>query len=392
MPTLKTMSTLKTIQIGMSWLPERMGGLNRVYYDCIHHLPPVGVEVQGLVTGSPQVFENSAHLVQSFAANEASLLHRWYGAHTLLKRSLAQQSDALIVSHFALYTFAGLSTLRDRPLVTHFQGPWALESSLEQARQKIINIKFRRWIEQSCYNRSQKFIVLSEAFRQVLHREYGIPLERIHIIPPGVEMQRFNPSLSQQQARTQLGWPQDRPIILAVRRLAKRMGLENLIAAIDKVRQIHPDVLLLIAGKGDQHAALQAQIQELHLEHHVKLLGFMPDEHLPLAYRSANFSVVPTVALEGFGLIVIECLAAGTPVLGTPVDAIPETLRPLSDDLVFASSSVQHMAEGIVEALSGTRHLPSAEDCQSYIAKKYAWPVVAQQIKQVYQSALSQGI
>ncbi len=381
------MSTLQTIQIGMGWLPEQMGGLNRVYYDCIHHLPTVGVGVQGLVAGSPAVFEDSARVVQSFASHEASLGQRWYGARTLIKQRLAQHNDALIVSHFALYTFAGLGALRDRPLITHFQGPWALESLLEQQGRKMANIRFRHWIEQSCYNRSQQFIVLSDAFRQLLHREYRIPLDRIHIIPPGVEMQRFNASQSQSQARTQLGWAQDRPIILAVRRLARRMGLENLIDAIDKVRYAHPDVLLLIAGKGDEQKALQAKIQALQLENHVKLLGFVPDEQLPLAYRAANFSVVPTVALEGFGLIVTECLAAGTPVLGTPIDAIPETLRPLSDNLVFESAAPHHIAAGITEVLSGERSLPSAAACQDYIAQNYAWPVVADRVKQVYELA-----
>jgi glycosyltransferase involved in cell wall biosynthesis len=371
----------------MGWLPDQMGGLNRVYYDCIQHLPSVGVEVQGLVAGSPQVFADSAQLVQSFAPQDASLLRRWYGARALLKQYLALQRDAVVVSHFALYMFPGLNLLRDRPLVTHFQGPWAMESLLEKPRQKTMNVKLRHGIEQSCYTRSQQFIVLSDAFRQLLHREYQVPLDRIHIIPPGVEMQYFNSTLSQQQARTQLGWSPDRPIILAVRRLAKRMGLENLIEAIDKVRFVHPDVLLLIAGKGDQAAALQAKIQALNLENHVKLLGFMPDEQLPLAYRAANFSVVPTVALEGFGLIVTECLSAGTPVLGTPIDAIPETLRPLSENLVFESAAMHHIAEGITEVLSGTRPLPSAAACQDYIAKNFAWHVVADRIRQVYEIA-----
>jgi glycosyltransferase involved in cell wall biosynthesis len=382
------MSTLRTIQIGMGWLAEDMGGLNRVYYDCIQHLPKVGVEVRGLVAGSPQVFDDSAQLVQSFAPQEASLLRRWYGARALLKKHLATHHDAVIVSHFALYMFPGLNLLRDRPLVTHFQGPWAMESLLENTHQKTTNIKLRHWIEQSCYHRSQQFIVLSDAFRQLLHREYQVPLNRIHIIPPGVEMQHFDSPLSQQQARTELGWAQDRPMILAVRRLAKRMGLENLIEAIDKVRHAHPDVLLLIAGKGEEQAALQAKIQALNLENHVRLLGFVPDQQLPLAYRAANFSVVPTVAFEGFGLIVTECLAAGTPVLGTPVDAIPEILRPLSDNLVFESAATHDIAQGIAEALSGVRALPSAADCQNYIAQNYAWPVIADRIKQVYELAL----
>ena len=64
------------------------------------------------------------------------------------------------------------------------------------------------------------------------------------------------------------------------------------------------------------------------------LLGFVPDEQLPLAYRAADFSIVPSVALEGFGLIVAESLAAGTPVLVTAVGGLPETLEGLAPQCV----------------------------------------------------------
>jgi glycosyltransferase involved in cell wall biosynthesis len=166
------------------------------------------------------------------------------------------------------------------------------------------------------------------------------------------------------------------------------MGLENLIAAMDKVRRQYPDVLLLIAGKGSLAETLQAQIEELGLTEQVRLLGFVSDQDLGLAYRAADFSVVPTVAWEGFGLIVIESLAAGTPVLGTPIGGIPEILRPFSEDLVFEGTSLEQLAQGIIEALSGQRQLPSSKACEAYIREHYAWPAIAQRMKSVYQAAL----
>ncbi|MBD2329611.1 glycosyltransferase family 4 protein [Alkalinema sp. FACHB-956] len=373
----------------MEWFPERAGGLNRVFFDCIQHLPQAGINARGLVVGSPNIERDTNRIVSSFAPPSDSLLQRWYKQRLLAKRILLDQDYPLVVSHFALYTFPILDILGDRPLVTHFQGPWALESLVEHGGAKTMGIRLRQGLEQVCYNRTQKFIVLSQAFQNILHQEYHIPRERIHIIPPGVEMQHFNPNISLQQARTQLGWPQDRPIILSVRRLAKRMGLENLIAAIDKIRYSYPDVLLMIAGKGYLADTLQKQIQELNLEDHVQLLGFMPDEDLPVAYRAANFSVVPTVAYEGFGLIIIESLAAGTPVLGTPVDSIPEILSPLSQDCLFESASSQHLAQGIQEVLSGIRQLPNQQHCRDYVAANYTWPVIAQRIRSVYELAIT---
>ena len=203
-----------------------------------------------------------------------------------------------------------------------------------------------------------------------MHQEYQVPLEQINIVPGAVEIDRFALNLSTAEARTKLGWSQDRPIIFCVRRLAKRMGLENSIAAIDQVRKQYPDVLLYIAGKGALGKTLHQQIAELELTRNVSLLGYIADEQLPLAYRAANFSVVPTTAFEGFGLIIIESLAAGTPVIGTPIGGIPEILQPFCPDLLFESASVEDIAQGIIEILSGERKLPSREACQAYIQEK----------------------
>jgi glycosyltransferase involved in cell wall biosynthesis len=375
-----------TLQLGMGWLTEDFGGLNRVYYEAIQHLPSVGVGVRGLVAGTDRVAQESQGVVQGFAPYEAKLWQRWGALWRSTGQALQSQDVDLIVSHFAFYTFPILPQLGDRPLVVHFQGPWALESMVEG--RMGLSSRLKVMLESITYKRASQFIVLSDAFRQVLHEQYHVPLDRIHVVPPGIEIDRFTLHCSPQAARQQLGWPLDRPILLTVRRLAKRMGLENLIAAIAQVRQVHPDVLLMIAGKGELADALQQQITDLDLTENVRLLGFVPDEDLPIAYRAANFSVVPTVAYEGFGLIIPESLAAGTPVLGTPVDAIPEILAPLSPDLLCAGITSQDLVVAIGEILSGQRVLPLAMACQAYAQANYAWPVVAQQMRRVYELAL----
>jgi glycosyltransferase involved in cell wall biosynthesis len=380
-------SSLRTLQLGMGWFPEEAGGLNRFYYDCIHALPKVGIASDGLVVGSAQIHQQANGKVQSFALPDASLWHRWQGVRQFTQKLIADQDYSLIASHFALYALPILDQLGDRPLVTHFHGPWAMEVEVEGGRGFANTVK--RAIEHLVYWKSTQFIVLSDAFRTLLHQHYRVPLERIHLIPGGVEIESFDLGLSREEARIKLNWPLDRPIIVAARRLAKRMGLENLIHAMQILRNHQPDVLLLIAGKGALCATLQQQIEDLELTNHVRLLGYVPDRKLAMAYRAADFTIVPTVALEGFGLIVIESLAAGTPVLGTPVGGIPEILRPLSNDLVLPGSSSHQLATGILDALSGQRYLPSDTDCQAYVQKHYTWTVIAQQIKAVYETALS---
>ncbi len=380
---------MKILQIGMEWFPENPGGLDRYYYDCYQYLPQANIELAGLLAGSDKVIQNSQGKVKAFAAPELSLPKRWLKMRAAFKQTIESDCHDLIVSHFALYTFPILNKISQLPLVTHFHGPWALESDVEHP--KPIAIWFKKQVEKAVYNRSSQFIVLSQTFRDILHQKYQVPLEKIHIIPGGVDIDRFNIDTSLMEARNTLGWDRNRPTIFCIRRLAKRMGLENLISAIAKVRKHYPDILLYIAGKGALASALQAQIAELELTNNVKLLGYVSDEHLPLYYRAANFSVVPTVALEGFGLIVIESLAAGTPVLGTPIGGIPEILRPFSEDLVFDGYHPDQLAKGIIETLSGDRTLPSSQACLNYIIANYHWNNIAQQIKQVYQKALEQS-
>jgi glycosyltransferase involved in cell wall biosynthesis len=150
----------------------------------------------------------------------------------------------------------------------------------------------------------------------------------------------------------------------------------------------HPDALLLIAGKGPMREKLAARIQSMDLDDHVRLLGFVPDDDLPYAYRAANFSVVPTTEHEGFGLITIESMAAGTPVLVTPVGGLPETVRALSDALVLPSASPQAVQDGLTAALDGTLSLPNSEACKAHVRARFDWPVIAQQVRRVYEEVL----
>lgn len=380
---------LSILQIGKGWFPEEPGGLNRYFYDCTQALPAAGVEVHSLIAGSLQAAQTSEGRVQAFAPAKGSLLERWRGARQAVVQQLQAAPVSLVVSHFGLYTFPVLNLLGNRPLVVHFHGPWAMESRAEGNR--AIAFRLKKWLEQICYRQAVTFIVLSKAFQEILHQSYGVPLDKIHVVPGGVNPDRFYTNLSRQAAREQLGWQRDRPTILVVRRLAKRMGLENLIQAMVQVRRSYPEVQLKIVGKGSLQSALEQQIADLNLTDQVQLLGYIPDEQLPFMYRAADFSVVPTVSLEGFGLIVVESLAAGTPVLGTPIGGIPEILAPFSPDLVLAGTEPQHLAQGIEEALSGLRSLPSAEACQAYIQEHFAWSAIAQRLKSIYTAAAEEA-
>ena len=148
----------------------------------------------------------------------------------------------------------------------------------------------------------------------------------------------------------------------------------------------------MIAGDGPERAALAAQATSLGLDGVVRFLGLIPEEELRLAYRAADLTVVPTIALEGFGLIVPESLAAGTPVLVTPVGGLPETVEELSRDLILDAATPRAIADGIAGALLGRRALPDSDACSAYARARYDWAVVARRTAELYRQVATMPI
>ena len=363
----------------MTSTPARSGGLDRYYFGLLRALPAAGIDVRGLVVGDVSDSARERDAVDSFAPENASMLRRWRGLRAGVGERVAE-SD-LLVSHFALYAFPVLDSLAKRPFVNHFHGPWALEGVAEGHHP--LKTLVRRLVERVVYARAARFIVLSQAFADVLSRHYSVPEQKIRVVPGGVDLQRFAAVGSRVEARERMGWPLDRPIVATVRRLVRAKGLENLIQATATVVRTVPDVFVAIVGTGPLAERLRTTIAERGLERSVHLAGHVSEELLPSVYRAADLFVVPTVTLEGFGLVVVEALACGTPVLVTPVGGLPEVVGDLDPALVLPGSAAPDIALGIERALSGAHVLPQSEACIAY-AQRFGWSRIAERVADVY--------
>jgi glycosyltransferase involved in cell wall biosynthesis len=147
----------------------------------------------------------------------------------------------------------------------------------------------------------------------------------------------------------------------------------------------------LVGGSGRLADELRTRVSTQELAEHVHFLGRVPEADLALAYRAATLTVVPTVALEGFGLVAAESLAAGTPVLATPVGGLPEVLQDLAPELVLPGTGPSALAEGLSAALNGTMRLPDARQCADFARARYDWTNVARRVRDVYASAAGLG-
>nr|WP_313933736.1 glycosyltransferase family 4 protein [Calothrix sp. FACHB-168] len=382
-PSKDNIAPASILTLGMGWFPHTPGGLERYIYDLTHQLAANKDKVELCGVGLPNTQINTPIKLTNLAEPDSVIWQRLWSIRQNFQKTRNYKPDAINL-HFALYSFPILDLLpKEVPITFNFHGPWASES-LEEADNKIVSVLLKRWlIEKSTYNRCDRFIVLSKAFGKILHQQYHIPWDKIHIIPGGVDLNRFQANLSPQEARNKLGWPDNRQILFTSRRLVNRVGLDKLLQAIAIIKPTIPDVWLAIAGRGHIQAALEKQAQELGLEDNVKFLGFLPDEDLPLAYQAADLTIMPSQSFEGFGLAIVESLACGTPVVCTPVGGMPEILSPLSPDLITTSTEVSAIAEKLEQVLLGSILIPSREACQQYAATKFNWQKIAQEVRGV---------
>ncbi|MEG4026032.1 glycosyltransferase family 4 protein [Microcoleus sp. S13C4] len=374
-------ATANILGVGIGWFPKTPGGLDRYVYELTHQLAASQDRVELCGVGLPETQLNSGVKLTNLAEPDIRLWERLWLIRSNFERRKSAKPDAINL-HFALYSFPLLQVLpKGVPVTFSFHGPWALESKQEGSGK--LSVFLRHWVEDRVYHRCDRFIVLSKAFGDILHQEYQIPWSKIHVIPGGVDLWRFQLNRSRPEARTQIDWPQNRPILFTARRLVHRVGLDKLLMAIAMIKPQIPDIWLAIAGKGPLQAVLQQQATDLGLNDNVKFLGFLPDDQLPIAYQAADLSVMPSQSLEGFGLAVLESLACGTPALCTPVGGMPEILEPFSPNLIAASTEATAIAERLEALLMGKVPMPSREACQEYAAKNFDWQKIAPKVRKV---------
>ena len=242
----------------------------------------------------------------------------------------------------------------------------------------FLNTQARKFIERRALNKSDQIIVLSRFTQQKLQRTYGISSEKITIVPGGVDLERFYPASDRKKIRQRLNIPQEKMILFTVRNLVSRMGLENLIcAAREVVKSVH-DIYLVLGGDGPLKNDLISLTQELGIENHVKFVGFIPEVELPDYYRMADVFVLPTMELEGFGLVTLEALASGVPVLGTPVGGTVEILSRLNSKYLFKDTKPESMAELITKTCQEFKDKPKLrQDVSSqyrlFVEENYSW-------------------
>jgi 1,4-alpha-glucan branching enzyme len=232
--------------------------------------------------------------------------------------------------------------------------------------------------EKSLINVSSKLIVHSHHMREIVEERY--PGRKVIVIPGSVRMEHF--------ARP-IGVVRHPKRILFVGRLVPYKGCQELIRAVAILRREHgQDVELLIVGDGFYRKVLEQAVAEYNLTTVVTFAGKLDGEELVAAYQSAAMVIIPSHR-EPFGLVGLEAMAAGTPVIASEVGGLAEYIQHGHTGLLTPPQHVEQLIENINFLLSRPEYgRRLAEKALKEVIPEHSWKHIGQQFRNLYRETL----
>ena len=316
--------------------------------------------------------ERFAAGVEAFREREGlryDVLHSHYWLSVLAGERLAEQWGA---PHLAMFHTLGEVKLRAR--ASEREPPERLEA------------------ERRLVHSVDRVVAATEHERQLLRQVFRVPPQRVSVIPLGVDLSHFQPR-DHAAAREQLGVAAGERLLLAVGRIEPLKGFDILIRALAEMTE-RDGVRLMIVG-GDERAAaefarLREIAQEVGVSDRVELPGSIPHEQLSLYYNAAELVVIPSF-YESFGLVALEAMASGVPVVASRVGGLTSTVADGRAGYLIAWRCPEPFAEKIDLLLSNEALRSTMGAAASRSVERYAWPKIAAELLELYGEVLDAG-
>jgi len=234
-----------------------------------------------------------------------------------------------------------------------------------------------------------RILVATEKERGHLVQHYEASPETIGVVPCGVNLDLFRPS-NKARTRQQLGFAQNESVVLFVGRFAPLKGIDRLLEAAAYLKNHERLRLVIVGGDGQdtpESKHLQKLSRNLGIQNLVTFVGRIPQDKLPPYYSAADVLVVPSY-YESFGLVALESLASGTPVVATKVGAMESILQDGKTGQVVSNGSATLLADGIRSFIS--RSNPISADTIRASVLRFSWENVASAMIDEYTAVLQQ--
>lgn len=383
---------MKILMLTWEYPPKVVGGLARAVADLSQALAAQGHEIAVVTTDAAECESRAyaagvrVYRVNQFLPKPLDFIEEVHlqNYHLIQKgvELLSQGDFDLIHAHDWLVAPAAkvLKHSFQIPLVcTIHATEWGRNNGLHNDLQRHIS-DLEWWLTYESY----RVICCSEYMRSELRRVFQVPPDKLTVIPNGVRPENFSsvhPNLD--QWRNRWAMPEEE-IVLYVGRHVYEKGVDLLLAAAPKVLAHRPQAKFIIAGTGPCHDELRQQAWHLGLGQKVHFAGFVDDLTRNSLYHLAEVAVFPS-RYEPFGLVALEAMAAGAPVIVSDVGGFAETVRHEVNGLTFYSGNPNSLADNIIRLL-GDKALGHrlSERARRELVERYDWRQIARQTVESY--------
>ncbi|HIQ39443.1 MAG TPA: glycosyltransferase family 1 protein [Methanothermococcus okinawensis] len=238
---------------------------------------------------------------------------------------------------------------------------------------------------------SHAIITVSHSIKEEICSLFQVPWDKVNVIYNGIDPEEFDIYMDEREKekfKMSIGIKPDEKVILFVGRLVYQKGVEYLIRAVPKILEKYPNSKVVIAGSGDMRGYLESLAFQLGCRDRIIFLGFVNGDMLKKLYKSADVTVIPSV-YEPFGIVALESMAAGTPVVASGVGGLKEIIQHEYNGITVYPQDPNSIAWGIDRVLSdeGLREW-IVKNAKRDVYSKYSWEAVAKSTVDIYNKVM----
>lgn len=233
---------------------------------------------------------------------------------------------------------------------------------------------------------ADKIIAISGATKEYVLR-LGAKPSKVSVVYNGVDTERFRIIKGKkEEMRKKLGIPQDAVVVLTVRRLVYKNGVDTLLDCANIAIKKNPKIVFVAVGKGPDMESVRQQATQLGISANFRLAGFVSDADLPSYYNLADLFVLPSKSGEGLPLVANEALACGLPVVATDVGGIKEIL-PNDYGRLVPPSKPEQLADAVLE-FAAKDFSPVREELHARVEERFSWDANVERLIEIYEELI----
>ncbi len=389
---------MKILMLSWEYPPRIVGGISRVVHDLSHRMIKDGHEVT-VVTykdGNAPYFEDDkgvkVYRVDNYMINPNNFID-WIMQLNFNMLAKANELIAkegkfdVIHAHDWLVTYAAKSLKESYniPIV-------ATIHATENGRNSGIHDETQRYINDTEWlltYESTEVIVNSNYMKNELQRNFGLPFEKINVIPNGINLNNFTGIERDYDFRRQFAMDNEK-IILYVGRLVYEKGIQNLIGAMPKILSNYHDAKLVICGRGGMMEELKQEARNLGIENKVYFAGYCDSKKVQKMYRCADVAVFPST-YEPFGIVALEAMLAGVPTVVSDVGGLNEIVEHGVDGMKSYAGNSNSIADSVLTLLFDAKLCSAvSKNAVKKVKELYNWNKIAQDTHYVYEQSICQ--